>query len=159
MQYLLRLAVFVAVLVSSCCVTLYRGGAHPVEVVSTPPDAQVYVDGKRAGLTPTQVTVMGTAPLVCIEQAGFEPFVTRLERRMSGWVAVDVGLGILAAYATGGLLVGGGEGGLSFPLTLLAVLVGATPATVDFASGSAWSFPSRIAAILPRALGGGRCAE
>ena len=62
-----------------------------------------------------------------VELEGFDSAILRPQRRVNGWIAVDVAIGVGIFYATGGALIGGGEGSLASPLTLLAVLADVAP--------------------------------
>ena len=116
---------------------------------SSPAGALVFLDGQPVGAAPVEVAVdRGSEPTFLVESDGFEPTTLRLRRRVNPWIAVDVAVGALAFYATGAALLGGSEGDLSSPLTLLAVLAGAAPALVDFNSGAAYAFPRRVHAVL-----------
>ena len=116
---------------------------------SSPVGAQVFLDGEPVGAAPVEVAVdRGSEPTFLVESDGFEPTALRLRRRVNPWIAVDLAVGALAFYATGAALIGGGEGDLSSPLTLLAVLAGAAPALVDFNSGAAYALPRRVHAVL-----------
>ena len=149
MRFLRDMSVVAAALASSGCLTLYEGVRQPIIVSSSPVGAQVFLDGEPVGAAPLEVAVdRGSEPTFLVESDGFEPTALRLRRRVNPWIAVDLAVGALAFYATGAALIGGGEGDLSSPLTLLAVLAGAAPALVDFNSGAAYALPRRVHAVL-----------
>ena len=149
MRFLRDMSVVAAALASSGCLTLYEGVRQPIIVSSSPVGAQVFLDGEPVGAAPVEVAVdRGSEPTFLVESDGFEPTALRLRRRVNPWIAVDLAVGALAFYATGAALIGGGEGDLSSPLTLLAVLAGAAPALVDFNSGAAYALPRRVHAVL-----------
>lgn len=152
---LTRAALVAAATLTSGCLTLYGGSRQPIVVNSSPAGAQVFLDDRPVGVTPVEVTVdRGSEPVFLIRGEGFEPVELRPRRRVDGWIAVDLAVGALAFYATGGALLSGGEGGLTSPIALLAVLAGAAPALVDFNTGAAYRFTPRIDAILERPRAG-----
>ena len=154
MRFFKNASVVASVVASSGCLTLYGGTRQPVIVNASPAGAQVFLQGQPVGTAPVEVAVdRGSEPVFRVESDGFEPAVVRPRRRVNGWIAVDLVVGALAFYATGGALLGGREGSLSSPLTLLAALVGAAPTLVDFNSGAAYSFPHRVHAVLRPAAG------
>jgi len=52
---------------------------HAVSVTSTPPGATIFIDGRRAGTTPTVVSVMGFQTLKLeIKKTGYQPQSTKL---------------------------------------------------------------------------------
>jgi len=59
-------------------VTLIRP-THAVSITSQPSGATVFIDGRRAGTTPTVINVMGFVKLnLEIKKAGFQTTVTKL---------------------------------------------------------------------------------
>ena len=149
MRFLMTMSVVAVAVASSGCLTLYGGVRQPIIVSSSPAGAQVSLDGEPVGAAPVEVAVdRSSEPTFLVESDGFEPTALRLRRRLNPWIAVDLAVGALAFYATGAALIGGGEGDLSSPLTLLAVLAGAAPALVDFNSGAAYALPRRVHAVL-----------
>ena len=153
MRFLGGVSVVAVALASSGCLTLYGGVRQPIVVNSSPAGAVVSLNGRPVGAAPVEVTVdRGSSPVLRVESPGFEPTVLRPRRRVNRWIAVDLAVGALAFYATGGALLGGREGSLSSPLTALAVLAGAAPTLVDFNSGAAYAFPRRVNAVLRPAL-------
>ena len=125
MRFFKNASVVASVVASSGCLTLYGGTRQPVIVNASPAGAQVFLQGQPVGTAPVEVAVdRGSEPVFRVESDGFEPAVVRPRRRVNGWIAVDLVVGALAFYATGGALLGGREGSLSSPLTLLAALVG-----------------------------------
>jgi len=149
MRFLMNMSVVAAALASSGCLTLYGGVRQPIVVSASPAGAQVFLDGEPVGAAPVEVAVdRGSEPTFVVESDGFEPTTLRLRRRVNPWIPVDLAVGALAFYATAAALLGGSEGDLSSPLTLLAVLAGAAPALVDFNSGAAYAFPRRVHAVL-----------
>ena len=74
-----------AVITASGCVTLYGGAVQRVGVTSTPPDAQVLLDGRPVDVTPVDVTVSSRDPnpVITIEKDGFPPYRRRLQRSPS----------------------------------------------------------------------------
>ena len=97
------IAVAVAVVTASSCVTLYGGAVHRVSVTSTPPDARVFVDGKHAGTTPMKVTVSSRDPdvLITVEKDGYPTVSRRLQRSRSvGRILASIGTGAGFGFIT-----------------------------------------------------------
>jgi hypothetical protein len=57
---------------------------HAVSVTSTPPGATIFIDGRRAGTTPTVVSVMGFQSLKLeIKKTGYQPQSTKLYSKVA----------------------------------------------------------------------------
>ena len=142
----MRFAVIAAVTAASGCVTLHSGTTQRIRVASTPPDAQVFLDGQLVGATPLDVTVSrrNRRPMLVIEKDGFPRHERRL-RRSETWRVLDsFGIGVGLTWVSGALLVGGRERGLSFWETMAVGGIGAAPSVIDYLTGAVFAFPDRI---------------
>ena len=79
----MRFAVIAALIGASGCVTLHSGTTQRIRVATTPPDAQVFLDGQPVGVTPVDVTVSrrNRRPVLVIENEGFPRHEQRLTYR------------------------------------------------------------------------------
>ena len=131
--------------------TLYGAAGHRVSVTSTPPDAQVFVDGEYAGATPVRVTVNSRDPdlVITVEKDGYQTHNRRLKRSVSVWrtlgsVGIGAGLGLVATVA---LAVA--RDYESFDgFALLPMVVGGLLPVTDWQSGALYKFPDRVDARL-----------
>ena len=100
----MRFAVIAAVIAASGCVTLHSGTTQRIRVASTPPDAQVFLDGQLVGATPLDVTVSrrNRRPVLVVEKGGFPRHERRL-RRSETWRIT--GIFLLAACSNMVLLL------------------------------------------------------
>ena len=152
-----RFALAAAGLVSANCATLQMNGpSQRIRVTSTPPGAEVSLDGRPAGATPAEVTVSrrNRAPVIRVEKDGFRPHEQKLQRSQSWWLLADAALAG-ALYLAVALTVSGpsaweiGEGPPTFNENLIAASVAAAPLVVDFLSGAAFTFrPGQVDAAL-----------
>lgn len=152
-----RLAIAAAVLASANCATLQTNGpSQRIRVTSTPPGAEVSLDGRPVGATPAEVTVSrrNRAPVIRVEKDGFRPHEQKLQRSQSWWLLADAALAG-ALYLAVALTVSGssaweiGEGPPTFNENLIAGSVAAAPLVVDFLSGAAFRFrPGQVDAVL-----------
>ena len=145
------IAVAVAAVVASSCMTLFGGAGRRVEVTSTPPDAQVFVDGEHVGATPVRVTVNGADPdpLITVEKEGHPTYGRRLQRSVSVWrtlgsVGIGAGLGLVATVALAVQRDSGSFDGFA----LLPLAVGGLGPVTDWQSGALFKFPGRVDARL-----------
>ena len=145
------IAVAVAAVVASSCMTLFGGSGRRVEVTSTPPDAQVFVDGEHVGATPVRVTVNGADadPLITVEKEGHPTYGRRLQRSVSVWrtlgsVGIGAGLGLVATVALAVQRDSGSFDGFA----LLPLAVGGLGPVTDWQSGALFKFPGRVDARL-----------
>jgi len=85
------LAVLTALSLSGCG-TLFNEKERLVMIESTPPGAQVEIDGKRLGRTPLEVSVpTHTGTTVMVELPSYGPTVCFIDPQVEGvWVALDV---------------------------------------------------------------------
>ena len=144
----LALTISLVVALSSNC-SLSRGRTQLVEVRSTPPGAEVSLNGEPMGETPLVVEVRrrDAEPVLRFEKAGFEPVERELARRRSGWFWGDFavaaffgGVAFFGASISSG--VGPGTAGYG---ALWATAFLAPP----LALGTAYGFPYRVRGVLP----------
>lgn len=140
------IAVAVAVVAASSCVTLYGGAVHRVVVTSTPPDAQVFVDGEHAGATPVRVTVSSgdPDPVITVEKDGYPPYSRRLQRsrsvgRVLASIGTGAGFGFIASLALNRTLD---------DYNPLFSAIGFFWPLIDSQSGALFKFPDRVDARL-----------
>lgn len=80
------------------CATIFAGKG-PVEIptASTPPGAEVYLDGNRLGTTPVKVKVeRKKAQTLVFKKSGFKDASCVLEKSTgAGWVILDVVFGLV----------------------------------------------------------------
>ena len=143
----LRAGALAAALATANCATLYvNGTTQRIEVTSTPPGAEVFLDGEPVGTTPAEVVVSrrNRDRVIHIEKEGFRRHRRELRRGTSWWILPNAATGVALGLAAGiGL---GGEGGVT---PWAALLAGLAPMAVDFATGTARTYrPGRIDAAL-----------
>jgi hypothetical protein len=81
-------------LVLSGCATLFSGSSQEVEIESKPSNANVMVDGKDQGTTPTTIEVkrpeQGDAPEITLNKEGYEETALQLERQFNAVTLVNI---------------------------------------------------------------------
>ncbi len=148
-------AVAVVVFTASSCMTLYGGvvragrgdAVHRVTVTSTPPDAQVFVDGEHVGATPVRIAVGDgdPGPVITIEKDDYRTYRRRLQRSGSaGRIAASIGIGAGIGILVNGALLARNEGG-GFDDRMA---IGGVSPVIDWASGALFKFPDRVDARL-----------
>lgn len=142
----MRFVVIAAVIAVSGCVTQHSGTTQRIRVASTPPDAQVLLDGQLVGVTPLDVTVSrrNHRPVLVVEKHGFPRHERRLRRSETWRILASVGTGAGLAWVSGALIVGGHERGLSFWETMSVGGIGAAPGVIDYLTGAVFAFPDRV---------------
>jgi hypothetical protein len=123
------------------------GGCHDqsVHIDSEPKGAQVWVDGKPSGLTPTDIPLCRRQEhQVQIDIPGSQPYVTTLKPGINPWVFGNILVG-----GVPGLLVDACTGATStlYPKSVTAQLAGPQPlatAQASTATGNAVSPPNAI---------------
>ena len=146
----LRTAPVVAALVATGCATLQTNGStQRVEVSSTPPAAEVFLDGQAVGVTPVEVVVSRRDPIpaIRIEKDGFRPSEQKLRRSRSWWLLADVGVGVLISiFALAHRQADGVDPHFGHTA---GVAAGAVPVVLDYLTGAAFRFqPRRVDATL-----------
>lgn len=93
--YTLKLVIAAAALVLlSGCATVMDGGPDRVNVNSSPPGANVYVDGKHVGTTPTTVALdRGQSGLIEFRKDGYETTTVYQNQQLNGWLIGSICLG------------------------------------------------------------------
>ena len=145
----MRTIVLVATLATASCATLQTNGpTQRVTVTSAPPAAEIFLDGRAVGVTPSKIVVgrRNVEPIVRIEKAGFRPSEQALRRSTSWWLLSDVALGgLISFFAFAHRQSDGVDPHLGHTLGMVA---GATPVILDYLTGAAFKFPSRVTAAL-----------
>ncbi len=144
------LAVAALVATASCATVGVNGTTQSVRVVSTPPGAEVYLDGRSAGKTPTELTVSrrNRAPEIRIEKSGFRAHARVMQRQESWWILGNAGFAAILVPAVGWSLLEGDTGPHTFAQTAIPWAVAALPVITDFLTGAAFKFTPRIDAVL-----------
>jgi hypothetical protein len=76
------------------CATIMHGNHQEVGFSSTPTGAQVTVDNKPLGVTPTTASLTRKDKhVVRIEMAGYQPYELQLTRQVDGWVVGNIVFG------------------------------------------------------------------
>ena len=143
-------AVGAAVFFSSGCALTLGGSMQRVRVNTTPPGAQVLVNGELAGMTPTEVVLRrrDADAALCVRRDGFGSEWIMPQRGFSRWLWVDV---VLSALLTGaGLVSGQGETESIGPGRVLArsALGPAVILVPSFITGAAYAFQGSVDATL-----------
>lgn len=96
MQRVMIMVVVVSLLFCSGCATILKGGKQNVDMESTPPKAQVYIDGKYMGDTPLQLKLsVKNDYAVEFRAEGYQPRVYHISNKVgAGWIILDVLLGL-----------------------------------------------------------------
>ena len=128
-------ALVVALGTVSCATLQTNGPTQRVAVTSTPPAAEVFLDGRAVGITPVEVVVSrrNAEPVIRVEKDGFRPREQRLRRSTSWWLLSDVCSGAFIGYSAAwitGRYAGAAAGGV--------------PVALDYVTGAAYKFPSRV---------------
>ena len=154
----LRTAPIAALAAVGCATLQTNGSTQRILVSSTPPAAEVFLDGQAVGVTPVEVVVSRRAePVVRIEKDGFRPSEQTLRRSTSWWLLVDVGVGALVSiYALAHRQADGVDPHFGHTA---AVAAGAAPVVLDYLTGAAFKFPPRVHAHLAQRAPGSRLRE
>lgn len=150
------LVLMMVVALSSNC-SLSRGRTQLVHVTSTPPDAQVSLNGEPVGETPMYVEVRrrDADPVLRIGKAGFESVESGLDRRLSRWF---LGGDLVGALFLGGFAwaIASLDYGPSSPRSIGYGALWSTPVLAPpLVLGTAFAFPNEVEVVLERADGGG----
>ena len=134
------------------CATIHHGPRQRVVITSEPSGADVYVNDRRAGVTPLSVKLWRLkSQVLTIEKPGLEPAVVPLKRSASKWLLADV------AVSLNPVIGQGMTDPPPYPLTAVGPLVGMLG--VDLLTGAAFTLPPHIHVTLcPRGESeAGRC--
>lgn len=145
--FVLPLVLLLVVPVLSGCAALFRGPLQQVPVRSTPPGAEVFVDGERLGRTPLEVQLTRAGVHSVTVRLGDQERFVMLDTGIDGegglWLLADaVPGGVLLTAAAVGLGGCSAEDGLAcaaIGVPLLAAGAGLVllPVGVDLLSGAA----------------------
>ena len=154
----LRTAPIAALAAVGCATLQTNGSTQRILVSSTPPAAEVFLDGQAVGVTPVEVVVSRRAePVVRIEKDGFRPSEQTLRRSTSWWLLADVGVGALVSiFALAHRQADGVDPHFGHTA---AVAAGAAPVVLDYLTGAAFKFPPRVDAHLAQRAPGSRLRE
>ena len=140
MRFLTNMPIVVALAATGCATLQTNGSTQRIPVTSTPPAAEVLLDGQAVGVTPVEVVVSRRAEHeIRIEKEGWRSSEQTLRRSTSWWLLADVGVG-------------------HFGHTL-GVAAGAGPVLLDYLIGAAFRFQSRVDASLEPAGQRGGCVN
>jgi hypothetical protein len=88
----------------SGCATVVNGTNQDVTIASTPSSAEVWVDSKYVGLSPTVVKLARSEThTVKIALKGYLPYEVTLTKELSGWVFGNLVFGGLIGLAVDGI--------------------------------------------------------
>ena len=135
------ITIAVACMTLQGCATMLDRSPRRVLVASTPPGAEVFVDGDRVGTTPT--SVRPDAGAIRLESGGLTQHV-RLSREASPWLWANIPAGFptaLLGFAVGHRLCDECDPG---PKLVPAVFASLVPIIVDLMSGRAFRYPWRV---------------
>lgn len=95
-----RLLVLCVIILSSfilqSCATLFNSPTQQVEIVTTPPNAKLVIDGKKFGTTPQIVNIeRKNDHIVKIELDGYEPYETQITTKLSFYFWGNIFNGII----------------------------------------------------------------
>lgn len=90
------------------CATIMQGSSEQISVASTPTGAQVFVDGREAGITPMIANLSRKdRHVLSIRMDGYRPYELPIARSVSGWVAGNLVFGgvpgLIVDAVTGGM--------------------------------------------------------
>ena len=131
-----------AVLAMAGCATMKNDTTQLVRVTSTPPGAEVFLDGRSRGTTPTWIRLSRRSrePRIRVEKEGRSHHM-RLRRGMSPWMLANIPAGVGTGVVGMLALRGCDECGPSVPAGVFASLA---PMLVDLITGAAMRFPSEV---------------
>ena len=80
------------VVASTGCATLFNASQKSIPMASTPPEAEVWVDGSLRGTTPVSLELNNhTSHVVVFRKEGYQDVTCELDARVgAGWVILDV---------------------------------------------------------------------
>lgn len=95
---------FIPLILLSSCATIMHGTRQTVGISSKPSNAEVWIDNKYVGHSPTIVELTRKDNhIVKIELQGYQPYEVTLTRELSGWVAGNLVFGGLIGLAVDGI--------------------------------------------------------
>jgi uncharacterized protein YceK len=110
MKKIKLLIVLLLTLVLSSCATIMTGTSSPLSINSNVRDSKIYVDGVYSGNAPIMVNLKTKRDhVIKIEAEGYEPYMTVIKNKASGWVWGNLFfggvVGLVIDFASGGLYV------------------------------------------------------
>ena len=145
-----RIITLFSVLLLSGCATLAHGPSQEVAIASEPPGALVFRGNNILGVTPMRGTFTRREPgiVLRIEKQGYQSVTVPLDRGKSAWLAADAAMGPMQ-FANQGL-------SSSSQMATTAIIAPSILLGIDFATGSAYSLPSRVSVVLKPASAGSK---
>ena len=158
MRFLTNVPVVVALAATGCATLQTNGSTQRIPVTSTPPAAEVLLDGQAVGVTPVEVVVSRRAEHeIRIVKEGWRSSEQTLRRSTSWWLLADVGVGVLISiFALAHRQADGVDPHFGHTL---GVAAGAGPVLLDYLTGAAFRFQSRVDASLEPAGQRGGCVN
>jgi len=140
-QRTLAIAVLITAASGAGCATVAHGPFQEIRVESVPSGADVRIDTRVAGVTPTTVRIARgrTGTVVHLSKDGFTSLDVPLKRGVSRWLAVDaIALNPLSCQ------------GLRRDQSCAGMLLGTAAMFfgIDLVTGSAFTFPKTVKATL-----------
>lgn len=82
----LFLSIFLVLVISSGCSTIFHSTTQSIELKSNPPNAKITIDGKKFGNSPQIVNLeRGKDHIVKFDLDGYETYETQTTRKLSNW--------------------------------------------------------------------------
>ena len=131
------------------CATMFDRSPRRVLVASTPPGAEVFVDGDRVGTTPT--SVLSDAGSIRLESGVLAQRV-QPSPEASPWLWADIPAGLLTGFLGFGLGHRLCDECDLRPKIVPGVFTSLVPIIVDLVSGRAFRYPSRVHVTLAPAI-------
>ncbi len=95
-RYLIIIVLLVSSLGLQSCATLFNTPSQQVEIVTTPPNAKLVIDGKKFGTTPQVVNIeRKNNHVIKIELDGYEAYETQLTTKLSFYFWGNIFNGII----------------------------------------------------------------
>jgi hypothetical protein len=90
------------------CATIVKGSRQQVTITSNPSQANIYINGRLYGKTPTLARLeRKDNHFIKIELEGYHPYETHLDRRFNGWIFGNIVfggiIGIIVDASTGAM--------------------------------------------------------
>ena len=84
-----------AALAAAGSATVIKGTSQPVTIMTTPSNAQVFVDNKPVGMSPLTINISHADHVVSASMPGYVPGYARLTTSFSGWALMNVFTGFV----------------------------------------------------------------
>jgi hypothetical protein len=96
--------IFTPLILLSGCATIVNGKNQDVNIASNPSNAEVWVDSKYVGVSPTIVSLArDETHTVKIALKGYQPYEVTLTKELNGWVFGNLIFGGLIGLAVDGI--------------------------------------------------------